>query len=230
MKETYAYSDGKVMIPVEINNQVVDLEIRDYQDNLEQILLTENLLEELEKEYTTKDLERNYFNQLINSKFYEKLFKALFPVFIIFGLIYTGLMMMNTSGIISTLTGLFVTIIPTAFLKFYTEIGEKEAINKTNAINLELEELQKVVKANKEKLEELKKDKKSEVRPPNIVQVNYKYQLNKLKEYLEVCYKIGYFEEEYKQYFNAGILEEKLQEEMSNNQIEQIKRYFKRKV
>lgn len=230
MKEKYAYSGGKVMIPNEVNSQIVDLEIRDYQDNLGQILLVENLLEELETEYVSKNIERNLANEAIHNNTYKKIFKVLVLIFGVLGLVLTCLTMMFTSRIISILTGLFVTVIPTVSSKIYTDLGEKSAINKANAAGLELYEIEKAVKDNKQRLVNLQKDTKKELYPPAIVDVDYKTELKELREYLEACYKIGYFEEKYKEYFNQGILEEKLCEEMSDCQIEQVKKYFKRKL
>ena len=51
MKDGYRYQDGKVFVTDYSNGMERDVQIRHYQDNIEEILITENVLEKLNSEY-----------------------------------------------------------------------------------------------------------------------------------------------------------------------------------
>ena len=51
MKDGYRYQDDKVLVTDYSNNSYRDIQVRHYQDNIDEILITENVLEDLDKLY-----------------------------------------------------------------------------------------------------------------------------------------------------------------------------------
>lgn len=239
MKENYVYSDGKVISTEKASSgsesygedAVVGddrIIIRDYQDNIEEIFIIENLIEELQKNEVEKILKSNKKSKRLNNKnnvyISVAVSVALLPAFIV------GF---NMQLLISTLMWLIfsATLIGGTY---YIEKQIKDQLkNELSGIDFELIETRKELLKNIEKLANLRKiktrDNEEILKKEKTKKVNYKEKLKELREYLDVFYNIGYNEEEFKDYYDQGTLQEELNDNYNEQHIQLVKKYFDNK-
>ena len=113
--------------------------------------------------------------------------------------------------------------------EFYSRY--KEAKGKENGINSELEYLKKQIVLEKQKLEELKKDKSrdKEDKRFRIVKVDDKPRLDILQSRLKLYYDLGYNGKKYYKYLLKRKLDKKLKKYYNEEEIELAKEYLEEK-
>jgi len=242
MNKDYIYIDGILIVEDEnFKKRIVD-----YTDNFEEVLKQENLIETMKSEKV--DLKKKLDKCLEKKKDCKTDIKFSFILYVLFNaMIYfiyikmfgTNPILIDTPrfGIIDykILHNVFLTSIATLIFGC-TSIKEylkyKKTIKKENAINSELEFLEKELEIEKEKLEELN-DKKNVVWPTTgikISEVNDKELLENLKKQLEFHYNIGYNSQKYYKYLENGILEEKLRDKNhTEEEIQSVIEYLEEK-
>ena len=232
MKEAYIYKNNKIIAADIVENKGTEVHY-EYQDNIEEILKTENLLEflNIEKERISKEL----LDIDKNIDYNENLKPTIIASWLYYSLLSAGF---------GTIIGLFtniwlvVWILPLiislicASTGIYSEI-KTDILNKNQkGLKLELQKINEQLNKNNTYLEKLKKDKRVSIEKAKEVSkkfnyVAYKEKLEELKKLLETYRLIGKNIELYKKYYKKGILEEKLQRTLEEEQIKLIKTYVK---
>jgi len=242
------YIDGKVLVNDYTKNSKNPIELKEYeyQDNIIELMEQENIVEELENE-KIKLNDRIQSNH-VAIKSYERAKKILTAIWIgmpLFAAFLGFLMSFNSSatplfgikqhwlsmGITGTIITSLVVSFPFSLFKSFFNDAKKY----NNGYKLQLEELEKELEKNKDKLNKLKnnKSKKNEQQAMskktddihNIHLEKYK----KIRRNLLIYRKIGENEKKFFEYYNNNILEEKLNDEYDHEEIEKIKTYFKNK-
>lgn len=243
------YIDGKVLVNdfTKDSKNPVELKEYEYQDNIIEIIEQENIVEELENE-------KNKLNNIILNNFttinnHEYLKKFLTVIWIGMPLLSTFLgfiLSFNPSvikpmfeikqpwlfmGIVGTLITSIVVSLPFFTSKKYL----KEAKNENKGFKLQLEELEKELEKNKEILNQLRNNKSKENqqqaierKKDNIHNIHLE-KYRKIRRNLLLYREIGENENEFSQYYNNNILDEKLDDRYDAEEIEKIKTYFKSK-
>ena len=225
------------------------IKIKDYTDNISDILVQENVIEELENK-------TNLFNKKLKSlKLCKIVCKYVFPI--VTTLISVVLFGFASGFDISRFLGLLVTILPAVWLGEAVMLyPEYKIINKKkNVVSKILDYLDQNLNSENEKLKQLKNNKTStnvkEVTGVGVLTFDDVYDeelksekeiteelgikkiyindaeiLNSLRKKIILAYIIKYNEELYYKYYDAGILNEKLQDEFTEEEIEQINTYF----
>ena len=240
MNKEYIYIDGTLIV----EDEKFKKRIVDYTDSFEEVLKQENLIEKMENEKEKLETEMKKRRKNKKSCFFGIICNFVFYVLTVaatLGMFYgvTGEIIINTSkfGLVNFSHVCSIFFSSVALLAFGSMgIGEflkyKKDVKKENAINSELEFLEKEIEIEKEKLEELN-DKKNVVWPTTgikIAEVDDKELLENLKKQLELHYNIGYNSQKYFKYLENGILEEKLRDKnYTEEEIECISKYLEEK-
>lgn len=233
MKEAYIYKDEQIIVADIKEDKCVEVKYG-YQDNIEEVLKTENILEflNIEKERISKEL-LDIDKKRTNT---ENLTPTIIASWIYYSLLSVGF---------GTIIGLFTNIWLIVWLllliislicassAIYNEINISILNKKQKGYKLELQKIHEQLNKNKTYLEKLKNDKRISLEKTNKVSkkfnyVEYKEKLEELKKYLETYKLIGKNIELYKKYYKKGILNERLNKILENDQIELIKKYIKK--
>lgn len=188
-----------------------------YRDNMEDILISEDIIEEIENTIPTiknklENLEKN------------KSFINIRPIGIMVCSILITMIILPYIGLFSLILPCVCGIVSKIFHKWDKEDYE----NTKNALNSQLELLEKTLEEENKKLTELINDRKIELQGKN----NYKPQkvdkklLEKLRVLLKFYYKCGYYKNEHKEYLDKGILEKRLSSSYSKEEIELVKEHL----
>ena len=112
---------------------------------------------------------------------------------------------------------------------FYSDY--KDCKNTEKGINSELEYLKNQITIEKQKLEELQKDKKKNGKDKKfeVVTVDDKAKLAELKSDSDFYYNLGYNENKYFKYYQQGKLDYKLKKDYTDAGIEAAKKYLEEK-
>lgn len=233
MNKEYTYIDGKVIVRDEKGKQ----KVVEYYDNLDDVLKQENLLENIQKRIIQLKIEKEKLGANKKYKPFYCLLTALAGVFICLSLItvlchynilitFDMVLMKNlclgASGIM-VLTGvLFDTV---------GHIFNKRVKKRKKVVNDELDILEKIEDAEKEKLEKLKNDKVKENEPTEFktTKLNDIESLNNLKSRLQLYYKINDNLKKYYDYLQQGKLDQELSNCYNETDIEIAKKIIEEK-
>lgn len=238
MNKTIIYKDEDALVLDENDNQ----DMVSNTDNLLEILETENFIELLEK--TIKEYEEEYGSEKKESKLSKLYYLA--PVLIanlvaIFGVLGIGKYFGVDDTLVDTIFGemtkkglLLTSMVPgltfmgglLSLMEYNSYIGFKKNRNGERA---KAEAAKKELEVQKEKLDELKKDKT--LSPENSKcftkkDINNKKINSIVTNFLDFYYTVGYNEEKYLRYYEKGILEKKLEKSFSDDTIECVKEYL----
>lgn len=219
MNKEYIYNGGNITV-IDENGSARPVE---YSDNLEEILIQENIIEDIENKITK--LEQDLKNNKENNRPY---IPYIVPSAIL-GLIITKIVANPLLGIDATLMvdTIFGTInnstliigvvgalmLPlTTIMEILSYKKNKHWKKSRRAEVAEYEYLQKEIKIQKDKLEELKKDKTktNNISEFRVEKVNDSERLNSLKSWIILYSNLGYSIEEYYKLLKKGELEEQL--------------------
>lgn len=242
MKDGYIYyPNGKVIISDDNENEdkrvykedekISDnVYMRDYQDNIDEILVTENMIEELDSRYI------NTLKRIEIGKKELKNHKHIAKIFVIFNTVLLLMMpsLLATHGLISAIIGLLVSNSVFALSTLIVEVISKHTEKKElNANQIVLDKITEELKGYEKKLSQLKKNKtknnEEQMKKSIYKKVDYIKQLEELKKQLVLFYNIGYDENKLERFYNKDVLEEKLGREYTEEEINNIKTYFKKK-
>lgn len=245
MNREYLYLDGKCIVYDEngaIKSSDGKIDLKDYNNNFDEILVQENLIESLENDLneTNKDIEKREKLVKSNKKMilFDLISFGMLPVFVqqllklLLGKEQLLLVLADDflgsfiKILVLSVTALFGSAFTLSTYKAYkyNQRRVKGQKCKKNAMEKSLEEA-------KQKLEKLNQEKEPSKLAENISsnKVNYLMELIKLRDYLNVYYGCGYNEKKYEKYYLAGTLEKKLERKYTEEQIKQIKDYFESK-
>ena len=219
MNKEYIYNGGNVTVIDEKGNA----RPIENTDNLEEILIQENIIEDMENKILKleKDLKNNnennrpYIPYIVPSTILA-LFVAKIIANPLFG-IDTTLMVdtifgtINNSTLIIGIVGTFMLPL-TTIMEVLSYKQDKHLKKCRRADAAEYEYLQKELKIQKDKLEELKKDKTktNEMVEFRVEKVNDLERLNALKSWITLYSNLGYSIEEYYKLWQKGELEKYL--------------------
>lgn len=240
MNKEYIYIDGKAIVT---NDDGIQEPI-EYCNNLDEILAQENLIETMENEIAELERKSDVYKKH-NIKHYFPLTTTLTAaligviplIFFFFDGInpYTtpidiGIGTISEAGVIMTL-GAAVGLAFTLPIEIGNYANYKNNKKHVKGINNELEYLKKQIAIERQTLETLKKNKqnKKEEQEFKVVQVNDKEKLNELKNYLNLCYSLGYSEKKLFDYYQQGTLDTKLKDQYNTTEIEFAKQYLEEK-
>lgn len=200
MKDGYRYVNGKVFVTDYSNGNEREIEIRHYQDNIEEILITENILEKLNSEYIK--VNEIYKEGTKKLDYLKSTMRDAFMCVFLMTFLFGGLISLLLSSWISlflffiVLLGIFYKVI----IKHVME-NIKELRNKLKGYKLTIGVIEKEKEKQMGKLKELKENitrKKIDNNSENIIQsgeyiqLDYVGKLKELREYLCSCYAVGY--------------------------------------
>lgn len=241
MNKEYTYIDGKVIISDENGKKT----LIEYYDNLDDVLIQENVIETMENRIA--ELEKN-------SQFYKKNNRKRYIPFALPIAAFMSTVGFSLMAYFLTDTNLFMSSIDTSFgivnegvlyssifssiflplgtvleVMFYQQYKDEK--RKEKGTNSELEFLQKQIIEEKQKLEDLKKEKKraKEDKEFRVVEVDDEQQLKALKSYLSLYFDLGYNVEEYFKYYQHGKLDKKLRKYYTDKGIDVAKEYLEEK-
>lgn len=242
MNKTIIYKDEDALILDEKDNQ----DMVSNTDNLLEILETENFIELLEN--TIKEYEENYIPEKKESKLSKLYHLAPMAIGTLSALFVFEIICQHygiENSVVNTIFGemtekafLFTTMAPgltfmgglLSLMEYNSYVSFKKNRNgeraKAEAAKVELE-------VQKEKLDELKKDKT--LSPENSKSfVKKDIDNEKIKQitsnFLDFYYTVGYNEEKYLRYYEKGILDKKLERRFSDDAIDCIKDYLQDKT
>ena len=244
MNLSYVYSDGKIVVIDEKGNS----KKLDYNDKLDDILVSENIIEELNnrKEEILESL-----NLVVNSK--KPSIKKLWFDISLSSILYSILFILVEIIMLWAATGFndeyisniipknffsvysivfFPTIVLFTFFAKYLKYQENNYKYKTKlGYVFELKKLNKMLKEEKKKLKELQINKTIIQTKENlsVSQVNYLDKLKLLRDTLDFYNTLGYNENEFFEYYQNGELEEKLGDTLTNEEVYMAKDYFRKK-
>ena len=239
MNKEYIYLDGKIIVSDENENK----SLREYSDNLEEILIQENIIETMENRI--QELENMTNINKINKRYIPLtlpilllsiyiLLPAIFPLF--FGNNVSNVLIDSIFGSVTFINfvkiSLSIACIPLGTIgELANYKAHKNNIKDETGNVSELEYLKKQIIEEKEHLSKLKQDKSkiNENKKFRSVRVNDIEELKKLKSYLELYYDLGYNDEKYYNYYKQGKLVKKLKKHYTNNEIELAKKYLDEK-
>lgn len=201
MKDGYRYEDGKVFVTDYSNGNERKIEIRHYQDNIDEILITENVLEKLNSEYRmVNEIYEEDLNKMENLK---STIGAAFAC--------VGMVTLFVGGLISLLSSswlplfLIFAILLGVVYKFsiINIIEEIKELKKTlNGYDFTIESMEKEIEKQMKKLKELEdnitrekidndNEDKNRIQRGEYIQLDYVGRLKELREYLSACYAVG---------------------------------------
>jgi len=225
MKESYLeYPNQKVVV----SDDKKGLLIYDSTDNTNDILITENIIENLEKviqETITSIAEKK--KKIRKIRRWDKISWVLLLIIVL--LIIIGIYFIQKS---ITLVDIVCTVVLFLCKKDVFD-SMKQLKKELHGLDVKLEETDKTLQQEEKKLLELKQDKtlSQEVLlfEPVPKKIEYKEQLQQIKEYLELNYHVGVKEDEYLKYYQEGTLRRNLREEgFDNKKIEKTENVLKK--
>ena len=219
MNKEYIDNGGNVTV-IDENGNARPIE---NSDNLEEILIQENLIEDIENKILKleKDLKNNKEN---NRPYIPYIVPSAILALIVAKIIANPLFGIDTTLMVDTIFGtinnstLIIGMVGTFLLPLTTIMEilsykqDKHWKKSRRADAAEYEYLQKELKIQKDKLEELKKDKTktNEISEFRVEKVNDLERLNALKSWITLYSNLGYSIEEYYKLWQKGELEEQL--------------------
>lgn len=247
MKDGYRYQDGKVLVTNYNNNNYRDVQARHYQDNIEEILITENVLEELQKLYNdVVDIVDEDEDEITSLKSEISLngFLVFLVTFIVGGPLSLLLALAGIKHIITLIVFFIASGVLTYKFSILSMIERiKELEKQLKGDYLSLENIENEIKKNQNKLKELQDDmSRSKLDNPSdnidslkrgeYIQLDYVGKLKELREYLGLCYAIGYRQDEFLKRYDTKDLEEfmkvdsKLRDTVEKEEYKVLKREF----
>ena len=233
MNVSYTYIDGKAIIFDENGNQVPV----EYYDNLDEVLIQENIVETIENKIKElgdiKVLSKKRFIPSTTICITIAILIAPIIINLISGInIYTmpsnpifGEMSLFKFIVISSA----ITIVPLSLLLDINEHSIYNSnVNIQNAKKYELDFLKKQLVEEKQKINDLKNEKKKEKEDFtfSVVKVNNVEQLKHLKHYVELYYSLGHDIEKLYKYLENGTLEDKLSKTYKSEDIQLAKQFL----
>lgn len=224
------------------DNNIV-LKEYDYQDNIIEILTQENIVEELENRKI--ELNNNIIKNAKSIKSNKSTQKTL--IYLLFAMtIFTALLGAVTSPDISFfgikqawlsmgIFGFISAFVINGFAFLGLNQNLKFIKRWKKGYELELEELEKQLEKNIEKLNQLRNNKSKAnekaamSRKTDDIHNIHLEKYRKIRRLLMVCREIGEKEKEFFEYYNNNTLDEKLANGYETDEIEKIKTYFKSK-
>ena len=242
MKDGYRYQDGKVFVTDYSNGMERDVQIRHYQDNIEEILITENILEKLNSEYNKLiDIYNQEVYNLENEKsIIPMAFLCILMITFLFGGVLSLLLFMVGIKPLITLILFFITSLGLTY-KFsikgvIEEVKEMKRILKS--YDFTIESIEKEIDKQQDKLKKLEdnitRDKldtedMNRVQRGEYIQIDYVDKLRELREYLGLCYAVGYLQEGTNEY-SEEYMDERInglsKGLISNENVKTLKRKF----
>ena len=228
MNKEYIYSNGKAIVVDENYNMTMV----DYCDNLGDVLVQENIIEEML--HRKKELEEELSNKGSLKKFSKLrlivyiLLVTLVSMCLANGLEYLTIFLGIDMTLFPVIIGLMPIVPVSIFLK--TKYEENQStIREFRSKEVELELLNKELIEQKEYLQSLEKDKTSSHSIMNLSNHKVKdlERLRLLRAWLTFYRELGYFEDKYLKYYQRGTLEEKLEEEYSDEAVDFAMEYFR---
>jgi len=201
MKDGYRYQDGKVFVTDYSNGNERKIEIRHYQDNIEEILITENVLEKLNSEYNKMiDI---YNEDNINLQGLKSAIPMAFLCVLMGTVIFGGLIsLLFTSWL--PLFLIFAILLGVVYkFSIINIIEEIKELKKTlNGYDFTIESMEKEIEKQMKKLKELEdnitrekidndNEDKNRIQSGEYIQLDYVDRLKELREYLSACYAVG---------------------------------------
>jgi len=239
MNKEYNYVDDKVIV----KNQNGEVSIREYSDNINEILEQENLVEIIDERLSALSKESDKFKskrKFVPLALYSTLFGLALIIPLMMG-IYSGInpYLITVDTIYGPINGVLlmtafcsIFAIPlSTFLTYIDYSNYKKRNNHKNAIDTEIEYLTLKLDKETNKLNELNNDKNVSNHSINtyINQINDLETLRKLRSYTEMYYDLGYNEKKYLKYLNKGTLQKDLNIYYNDEQIESAKEYLNSK-
>lgn len=238
MNKEYTYIDGKVIIKDEKGNQTLD----EYYDNLDEVLIQENVVESMENKIRILEKESSDYLKC-NKKRYIPIATLSAIVFLTVGIPITMYLLGVTDIFSSSVDTIFGTmnkallydiclspsLIATALIDAVNYSRYKKDLKIEKGINKELDFLKHSIVREKESLKKLKQSKTrdKENKDFRVVEVNDEKALRILDGYSKLCFDLGYNEEKYHKYCQAGILDDKLRDQNYNEgAVELAVEYF----
>ena len=234
MNQEYIDKDGTVIILDEKGNRL----IREHKDNIEKILTQENLIETLENK---KDKIKNE----LKAKKVKEHYSPIYPfvsttiLFLLVNFYFIIIMLIKQENI--TISEIILEILNQTNLGNLVEISffsltfglithgdynsyiEKK--EQKNGLEKKLQKLEKRIEEEKEYLKSLNNEDNSN--KTTITRVNDTNQIiTELDKILDLYYKIGENEEEYKKIYEQQLLSKRLKGVYTPDEIEEIKKYF----
>ena len=240
MNKEYTYIDGKVILKDNLDN----IKKIEYCDNLEEILIQENLIETIQNKIDKLEEDSNKYKK--NKKKYiplmfiiGELISLITPTIMLYMMggipaisciIETAYGPLNISLVLTCLTNIIT--IPTFIgieTTYYSSYKEEEK-NKMS-IDSELEFLKKQINIEENKLSKLNKDiKKNNLKPGlEIKKINDSKVIEVLESKAKLYRDCGYNGKKYYKYLQKGILEKKLINKYTVDQIQKIEEYLEEK-
>lgn len=201
MKDGYRYEDGKVFVTDYSNGNERKIEIRHYQDNIDEILITENVLEKLNSEYNKMiDI---YNEDNINLQGLKSAIPMAFLCVLMGTIIFGGLIsLLFTSWL--PLFLIFAILLGVVYkFSIINIIEEIKELKKTlNGYDFTIESMEKEIEKQMKKLKELEdnitrekidndNEDKNKIQRGEYIQLDYVGRLKELREYLSACYAVG---------------------------------------
>ena len=249
MKESYKYEDGIVKIVDYDNDDNKKIIKREYQDNIEDILIIENEIEELENNKEAVLEDANDYNDKIKIISKNKRRTALKCLIIPNVLRYIinfinldlGLEIFNKIYEYNSITEKEILLfIFSSTLVYYTfeminyNLAQKHVNRNLNILNLDIEILNEMIQKRKNKLKDLndikQKNNEKELNTNSYINIDYKEKLKDLRNDLRIYSELTNRYDEFLKYYNENSLEENLIDEFNDYEIGLIKKYYKAKV
>lgn len=243
MNKEYIYIDGKIIVIDEFN----DKKVIEYTNKTDEILLEENIIEAITKKITEIKEEEQINNKILKSQRIMRFvpvalvafFNSLMPSFI------SLIMGNNALEPISqnVLNGIFANMTQKTFFTSFFGVSsilcgsilfgyetfeytkyKKQAEGFKNAI----EQLEKSLAIEKEKLVKLENAKRLKIGKENIVvkKIETESLIENIESFCELYYDCGFNKEKYYNYYNEGILSKKLGNKYTDVGINEISDYF----
>lgn len=222
MIDGYKCRDGKVIV-VNYNKSDVKTETeREYQDNIEELLMCENIEEYLNDYKYDMELKKKGRENSIENWKQEKYGRTA-----VICVIQVALMVLSAIFKPVLLGG--ICIIFWFLYKKYLGVCSKkikELESEIDGIELTLDGIEDELKKNKVKIRRLTNDVRVEKEDisSEYKQLNYVEELKKLKEYLELWYVSGANQKNFLAYIEDDSLEDEICEDFSEAEIKTIKR------
>lgn len=213
MIDGYKYEDGVVKIVEYDNANIRTTKERDYQDNIEELLMAENILEHLQEAKDFYSSMRGHYDAEGTDRT-EKILAC-----VIMGIVVTII----GGGICSVFIGpMGFVILGLCSIAAFGSIAYFE-VKKMDKLFQRIDGVENVLQEIEEKLEEnkiirrrLENDNRRErIQKVNALSSEYKQlgyveELRKLDEYLSLCYDAGAYEDDFSLYEKRGILDGQL--------------------
>ena len=241
MNKEYIYIDGKVVISDKDGKHKAE----EYYDNIDDVLIQENKIETMESRIAKLEKDSQFYKKN-NRKHYIPFGLPMFAFMSTVGVNLLIYFLSGTNPLMSSMNTIFGVVnkgvlYSLFFSTFFIPMGallevsqyyeNKEQKGKEKGTNSELEFLKKQIVEEKQKLEDLKKEKTrdEEDKEFRVVEVDDKQQLNDLESYLNFYFDLGYNEEKYFRYYQQGRLDKKLRKYYTDRDIEIAKEYLEEK-